>query len=648
MNASFPVPKLVAWEVTRKCNLKCSHCRVDPCGGDGRGELTSDEAKSLIDDIALVSKPVLILTGGEPLLRRDIWDIALYAGEKGLTPALGTNATLIDDDTAKKISDSSIRRISVSVDFPRREEHDAFRGADGAFQATMRGIAAARNAGVEVQINTCVTRRNFRRLGELHRLALDLGAKAFHPFFLVPAGRGRDISSDALDAEECEEALKAVAELAKTSPIEVKPTDAPHFRRVFAMSGAAVCPGGKGCLAGIGFGFVGSTGDVKPCGYFGKVLGNVRETPFSRIWRESEILDSLRHPEKLKGKCSVCEFVNVCGGCRARALAVSGDHLAEDPSCAYVPREGFLRRIQTAFPVSPRPYAVLGKDFGMSETAAYSLVRGLKKSGIARRVGASVDSRRMGFHSTLAAIKADEGCLDFVIGRINGSKFVTHNYLRDGEFNLWFTVIAPSKNEADAFIGAIASLEGVSKVLNLPSVRVYKLKTVFGDGEEKDVSGKPDVSQSAILADDEDRRLIAKISDDIVHLGPEPFTERECARIGNLLSSGTIRRFGAFVDPLSVGLKSNALAMWIVSDAKADEVGRAFASKDFVSHCILRETRKDWAYSLYAMIHARSGEELEKRISDLTKEAADMTRGAVEHRVFRTVAECKKSSAVYV
>jgi radical SAM protein with 4Fe4S-binding SPASM domain len=644
MNGNFPVPRLVAWEVTRKCNLKCRHCRADSCDDEYRDELTFQDAKKLIDDIASFAKPVLILTGGEPLLRQDIWDIVSYARERGLTPALGTNATLIDDDTAKRIYESSIRKISVSLDFPTKEEHDSFRGIEGAYEAAIRGITAARKAGLDVQINTCVTKKNFMRLKELHRLAEQLDVQAFHPFFLVPTGRGIGISGDALDADECEEALKITAEISKTSSIEVKPTDAPHYRRVFAMSAAAVCAKGKGCLAGTGFCFISSTGDVKPCGYFDKILGNIKEIPFSKIWQESEVLNDLRNPQRLKGKCAICEFKNVCGGCRARALAVSGDYLAEEPSCKYIPHAEFLYRIQESFPLSSRPYAELGKDFALSEEGAFDLVCAMKQSAIVRRIGASIDSRKIGFYSTLVALKAEKENLDFIVSKINESRYVTHNYLRDGDLNIWFTVIAPSKCDADAFVEKISSLEGVSKIFDFPSVRGYKLRTVFGDAGKSD--GKKNASSIPchVSIDEEDKKLIAKICDDITSLGLEPFTESEISRIKSLYSSGVIRRFGAFMNPVSAGLKSNALTAWAISEEKVDEVGRVFASKDFVSHCILRKTYSDWPYSIYAMIHAKSECELEKNISELSQEAKAIAYGIENHLIFKTLFEYKKSS----
>ena len=183
---SVPCPRLVAWELTRRCNLRCRHCRASADSGDYAGELTLDEGRRLVDEIAALGNPILILTGGEPLLCPWLFDIMEYARGKGLRPVVGTNATLVDAVTAKRLADAGVSRISVSLDFPEARRHDEFRGESGAFDAALRGVRAAREAGIEVQVNSTITRLNKASLAELHDLAVSIGAKAFHPFLLVP------------------------------------------------------------------------------------------------------------------------------------------------------------------------------------------------------------------------------------------------------------------------------------------------------------------------------------------------------------------------------------------------------------------------------------------------------------------------------
>jgi len=344
-------PRIIAWEITRSCNLSCAHCRAAAEFGHYHGELSLDQIKATIDDIVTISNPIIILTGGEPLMRPDIWEIVDYAQEKGAMPVIGTNATLITEDIASKMSDHKIPRISVSVDFPTAEDHDKFRGQVGCFDKTIEGIKIAKRHGIGVQINMTVTTLNAHLMEEMHTLAEDLGVDAFHIFMLVPTGRGEDLLDKELPPAEYERVLAWAYERQKTSPLHFKPTDAPHYYRIIRQ--LAKAEGKKvtreeygldamtrGCLGGITFCFISHTGDIQPCGYFDMQLGNVKEQPFSKIWTESKVFNDLRDYSLLKGKCGICEYKAVCGGCRARALSVLGDYLAAEPYCVYEPTPG--------------------------------------------------------------------------------------------------------------------------------------------------------------------------------------------------------------------------------------------------------------------------------------------------------------------
>jgi heme b synthase len=342
-------PRIIAWEITRSCNLSCAHCRAAAEFGAYEGELTLDEIKRNIDDIVTITNPIIILTGGEPLMRPDIWEIIDYAHEKGAMPVIGTNATLITDDIAAKMAEHRIPRISVSVDFPTAEEHDAFRGQVGCFDKTIEGIKIAKRHGVGVQINMTVTTLNYKKVEDVHDLAESLGVDAFHIFMLVPTGRGEDLLDKELPPEDYEAVLEWAYERQKTSPLHFKPTDAPHYYRIIRQKAKAegkkvtreeygLDAMTRGCLGGITFCFISHTGDIQPCGYFDMQLGNVKSRPFSQIWTESKVFNELRDYSLLKGKCGACEYKAVCGGCRARALSVTGDYLAEEPYCVYVPK----------------------------------------------------------------------------------------------------------------------------------------------------------------------------------------------------------------------------------------------------------------------------------------------------------------------
>lgn len=341
-------PRIIAWEITRSCNLSCAHCRASAEFGHYKGELSLDQIKATIDDIVTISNPIIILTGGEPLMRPDIWEIVDYCHEKGAMPVIGTNATMITDEIAAKMAEHGIPRISVSIDFPTADGHDSFRGEPGCFDKSIEGIKIAKRHGVGVQINTTVTKLNAHLVPEIHDLAENLGVDAFHIFMLVPTGRGSELLEQELPPEEYERVLTWAYHRQKTSPLHFKPTDSPHYYRIIRQ--LAKAEGKKvtreeygldamtrGCLGGITFSFISHTGDVQPCGYFDMQLGNVKEQPFSTIWTESKVFNELRDYSLLKGKCGACEYKAVCGGCRARALEVTGDYLASEPYCAYEP-----------------------------------------------------------------------------------------------------------------------------------------------------------------------------------------------------------------------------------------------------------------------------------------------------------------------
>jgi MoaA/NifB/PqqE/SkfB family radical SAM enzyme len=275
-------PRVVAWEVTRSCNLACAHCRASALCGPYEGELTTEEAFRLVDQIAELGRPILILTGGEPLLRADIWEIAERAMARGLHAVMAPNGTLVTPEVAARMREVGIRRISISIDYPNAEEHDVFRGVPGAFEGALDGVRNAIAAGVEVQINSTITKMNVRHLPALLELAERVGAVSFHPFMLVPTGRGKELEEQELPPEEYERALNWMYDAQQSSDLFFKPTDVPHYWRVMRQRAKAhgrkleVHPhshGGmntlsRGCLAGVGFCFISHRGEVQPCGYF--------------------------------------------------------------------------------------------------------------------------------------------------------------------------------------------------------------------------------------------------------------------------------------------------------------------------------------------------------------------------------------------
>lgn len=317
-------------------------------------DLSLAECRHVIEEISTYAPFILVLSGGEPLWRRDVFDIARYARQKNLRVALATNGTLIDEAMALRIQEAGIERVSISLDGADPLTHDTFRGHRGAFEAAVRGIRCLRELGISTQINTTVARHNVHELPGILELARRLGVDAFHMFLLVPVGCGLTIKDEeSISGEEAERILNWFYERSLDSGLELKATCAPHYYRIIHQRRAEARRRGqplpplaregmhavtRGCLAGTAVCFISHQGEVYPCGYLPVSAGNVRRQPFREIWETAPVFQDLRDPERLKGKCKVCEFRNVCMGCRARAYGMTNDYLAEEPTCIYQPK----------------------------------------------------------------------------------------------------------------------------------------------------------------------------------------------------------------------------------------------------------------------------------------------------------------------
>ena len=301
-----------------------------------------------MDEIGSFAAPIIILTGGEPLLRPDIFEIAAYGNRKGFRMTMAVNGTLLSAEKTKQMLKAGIQRISVSIDGASAASHDSFRKVEGAFEGALQGISYAREAGLDFQINTTITRQNLHELQPIQELAVSLGAVAHHIFLLVPMGRGKDLADTAIDAKQYEKTLHWFYEQKDRVPLQLKATCAPHYYRIlrqrakseghdvdFRTFGLDAVT--RGCLGGIGFSFISHLGQVQPCGYLELDCGNVREKPFREIWEASPIFQNLRDFRKYEGKCGRCKYVQVCGGCRARAYESTGNYLAPEPLCLYQP-----------------------------------------------------------------------------------------------------------------------------------------------------------------------------------------------------------------------------------------------------------------------------------------------------------------------
>jgi heme b synthase len=341
--------RLVAWEVTRSCNLNCVHCRAGAERVPYPGELTTEKCLEILRQISEVEKPIVILTGGEPLLRKDIFDLAESGTRIGLRMVMATNGTLLTPNIVEKLKSSGIKRVSVSIDGADEYHHDQFRKVPGSFKRAVKGIELLKKGGVEFQINTTVTRHNVNQVRDILLMAADMGAAAHHLFLLVPTGRAREMVSQEIDALEYEELLRWFYQMREKTPLHLKATCAPHYYRILREEAHAkgekvdyttygLDAVTRGCLGGTSFCFISHDGIVQPCGYLEVNCGDLKDSTFGPVWRDSEIFNQLRDFSAYKEKCGRCEYLRFCGGCRARAFEATGDFLAEEPLCSYQPK----------------------------------------------------------------------------------------------------------------------------------------------------------------------------------------------------------------------------------------------------------------------------------------------------------------------
>jgi AdoMet-dependent heme synthase len=347
-------PFLVIWEITQACDLACKHCRAAAQPLRNPWELTTDEGKRLIDDVAELRVPIFVFTGGDPIKRPDVYDLVGYARSRGVHPALTPSATpLLTRDAIFRFKESGLARLAVSLDGSTPEIHDAVRGVAGTYARTLAAVRWANEAGLPVQVHTTVSRHNAKDLDRLAEMLSEWQIVMWSVFFLVPLGRGK--LEDLLSGAEFEEIFAKLYALSQRVSFQIKTTEGMHYRRYLlqqnvaakrqAEAAAANTEGASRAIGwatkrvndGRGFVFVSHVGNVYPSGFLPLSGGNIREQSLSRIYRESPLFRQLRDLAQLKGKCGVCEYKQICGGSRARAYAVAGDVLAEEPCCVYQP-----------------------------------------------------------------------------------------------------------------------------------------------------------------------------------------------------------------------------------------------------------------------------------------------------------------------
>jgi heme b synthase len=704
--ATIYTPRLIAWEVTRRCMLNCRHCRASASQAGCDNELSTDECRKLLDNIASFAKPIIILTGGEPMLREDIYEIATYAKTLQLPVVMAPCGLLLNDDTVGKIIAAGIHRISVSLDGATAATHDSFRGQAGAFDACLAGIAAARRNGLGFQINTTVSRHNIQELPAILDLSIKLGAKVFNPFLLVPVGRGRQMIDQELSADQYEQTLHWLAGQQDRSDIQIRVTCAPHYQRILRQhhqadskvaAGQSGRPVQAGCMGGKGFAFVSHVGVVQICGFLDTPCGDVRQANYDlrKIWETSEVFRQVRDVDSYQGRCGRCEFRNACGGCRARAYAMTGNYLAEEPFCTYQPKrlpisqacktsnessqpddlddadKKLLAAIQIGFPIVPSPFDALDAQlFPNISPPGESLRRTLRlcHAGIIRRIGAIFDPAHLGYVSTLVAGKVPPDRLDIVANCVSASSSVTHNYGRSHAYNLWFTLTCQSQAHLDATLDDLRRQTGIDFV-SLPAVKMYKASAIFqfdsaDNGENK--NGQPAIpparpadlpigeksGQAGNLTTSQIDLIrvlqgnIAPSSDMFDRIAAQASMGRQAVleQIASWVSAGIVRRFAAVLAHRQAGFVANGMAVFCIDENRIDEIGAKLSQYANISHCYHRHAggSSDWAYNLFAMVHGRGFEEVASFVQQL---AAECNLG--RHEILFSTHQYKKISMQY-
>jgi radical SAM protein len=350
-------PFTIAWEITRACAYACVHCRADAMHTPDPNELNTEESLRLIDRLAEFGSPILIFTGGDPMMRKDLQELIAYATQKGLRCSLTPTATALPTTARlEKVRDAGIRRIALSLDAPTPEIHDNFRQVKGSWQRTMDILRRAQSIGVSVQVNTTVAKHNVDILDQMIPFLQEVGAVQWSLFFLVPTGRAQ--ASNMISPEQHERVFNWLYDLSKNAPFDIKSTAAPMYRRVaierkraeqgadqpvtFQGAGFQYADGlnrpTRGVNDGNGFLFISHVGDIQPSGFLPVTAGNVRTDDVIDVYRNSQIFTDLRNPDKIKGRCGICEYRDVCGGQRGRAYGLTGDYLETDPACVYIPQ----------------------------------------------------------------------------------------------------------------------------------------------------------------------------------------------------------------------------------------------------------------------------------------------------------------------
>ena len=652
-------PRLIAFEVTRKCRMNCKHCRAN-AGYDKASELDTTQCKKIIDSLSAYQKCVLIFTGGEPMERDDIYELISYSRDAGMRNVLATCGYPINETSIEKLKQAGVMALSFSIDAATAKKHDEFRQVTGAFDWAVEAAKVAKKAGMRFQINTTISRGNIEDVEKVAKLAYELGAYCFNPFILVPTGRAENLADEILDSEQYENLLHKFLEIKRNLPIEMRVTCGPQFARLCRQEDTNLNAGTGGCMGGRGFGFISYRGDIQTCGFLDISAGNLVENgyDFEKIWTQSKFLNEIRAVDDYQGKCGICEYVSSCGGCRARAFTMTGSYVASDPICDYRPNlqlekldKQICDRLQRGLNIVRRPFADIAGEFGIGEDKILSRVDYLLKKGVIRRLAAMINYRSLGRASTLVAAAVEADRIEEVAGVISGLENVSHNYQRKNYYNLWFTL--QGRDEAD-IDGQLKKLSAELKVdfKSLPVERFFKLDVNFDIADDAEVAEveENELAGQVVELTGLQKKILIEIQQGIKPVSnafdflcdEQVDIEKALEILGQLKNIGVIKRIGAVLNHRLLGYSANVMLVCRVDENVIDHAGRKLARYRQVSHCYQRKAFSGFDYNLFGMIHAKGMGEINSLVAEFVRE-----EHITDYQLLTTVREFKKKAVRY-
>lgn len=605
-------------------------------------ELTTEECFRVLDGIVSFAKPTLILSGGEPLSRRDVYALASRAHTSGLPVWLSTCGAMLDDRAAESLQASGVAKVLIWLEGAGPDSHDGWRGVKGSFESALRAAECVKRARLALRIRTTVSERNKEELPKVLEMAVRLGAETFEAAFLVPTRGDLQTQWEQLSVHGEEELLRWLASQRKRIDIRIRVACAPQYQRVLRHSepDARAAPT-VGCTGGKTSAFIDSIGRVYACRYLDLPCGELRQAGYDlrKIWEDSEVFRAMRDLTRLRGRCGVCEYRVACGGCRARAHLASGNPMGDDPQCLFVPGSrswesrlpsgesiddadrSLLSALQQDFPIVVWPFLALTFRLKCRMDEIMARVRRLIKIGVIRRLGPVFDGRRFGYSSAMMAIRVPPERLNEAAAEVCRMEEATHVRGWQHRYNLWFTLAAADESSLGAVLEGLRKRTRAEDVLCFPTERTFKASTVFVSGGQSlaHVRREDDEGERVEPLSESQKRVVALMEKSLPLETTPLLTVAErwgqpveflIVQLRQWVATGAIRHYGAVLSPQKVGLPVAAMVMAGGPKDRLDEAGQALAACAEVEQCHRYRSLADGGDLLIATIHGCSRESI--------------------------------------